>query len=123
LLLISAEEVSLNSQAKNLLVKSYLEFRITTRECILLAHKNNDGSIDLGAHNKLFNVFGAVFDERASDLGAILAMMLGVADTQVWEDANATSLIVQDSFILEGAIKLKNTVKPTQPILVAAPRL
>ena len=88
-----------------------------------MAHKNNDGSIDLGAHNKLFNVFGAVFDKRASDLGAILAMMLGVADTQVWEDANATSLIVQDSFILEGAIKLKNTVKPTQPILVAAPRL
>jgi len=123
LLLISAEEVSLNSQARNLLVKSYLEFRITTTECSLLAHKLNDGSIDLGAHNKLFNVFGADFDKRVCDLGAIIAMMLGVAKTPVWEDANATSSIDQDSFIVEGAIKLKTTVKFTQPILVAAPRL
>ena len=88
-----------------------------------MAHKNNDGSIDLGAHNKLFNVFGADFDKRVCDLGAIIAMMLGVAKTPVWEDANATSSIDQDSFIVEGAIKLKTTVKFTQPILVAAPRL
>lgn len=123
MLLISAEEVSLNSLAINLLVKSDLEFRITTRECSLLAHRHTAGAIDLGAHNELFNVFGADFDKRASDLGAIVAMWLGVANTPVWEDANAIGSIVQDNFIIEGAIKLKNTVKPTQPILMVAARL
>ena len=64
MLLISAEEVSLNSLAINLLVKSDLEFRITTRECSLLAHRHTAGAIDLGAHNELFNVFGADFDKQ-----------------------------------------------------------
>ncbi len=70
-------------------MKSDSEFRRTTGERTLLAHKTNEAAIDLRAHNKLFVAFGAGM--KISELVAFIAVVIDVANTLVQENTNATS--------------------------------